>query len=108
VRIEAVTAGDRPVDDRLRALLAAAREATMNAAKHAGVAEVAVFGEVTEHGVSVFVRDRGTGFDTNAASDGRGIPDSILARMDRHGGLASIRSEPGKGTEVILTMTHQS
>ncbi len=106
VRIELVIVGDRPLDDRLRALLAAAREATMNAAKHAGVEEVSVYAEVAEHGVSIFVKDRGAGFDPNQASSGRGIPDSILARMERHGGLASIRSEPGKGTEVILTMAN--
>lgn len=104
VRIEAVTVGDTALDDRLRALLAAAREATMNAAKHAGVAEVSVYAEAGVHGVSVFVKDRGVGFDTTEASTGHGIPDSILARMDRHGGTASIRSERGKGTEVVLTM----
>jgi signal transduction histidine kinase len=107
VRIETVTVSDRTLDDRLRALLAAAREATMNAAKHAGVADISVFGEVSEHGVSVYVKDRGVGFDTNTASAGRGIPDSILARMERHDGVVSIRSELGKGTEVILTMANQ-
>lgn len=106
VRVDPVIVGDRPLDDRLRALLAAAREATMNAAKHAGVEDVSVYAEVAEHGVSVFVKDRGAGFDPNQASSGRGIPDSILARMERHGGLASIRSEPGKGTEVVLTMAN--
>jgi hypothetical protein len=29
---------------------------------------------------------------------------SILGRMQRHGGRAEIRSEPGDGTEVRLTM----
>ena len=106
VKIETVTVGDRTLDDPLQALLAAAREATMNAAKHAQVGELSIYAEVAEHGVSVFVKDRGIGFDTNMASAGRGIPDSILARMERHGGQTSIRSEPGKGTEVILTMAN--
>ena len=106
VRVDPVVVGDRGLDDRLRALLAAAREAAMNAAKHAAVEEVSVYGEVGEHGVSIYVKDRGIGFDPGEASDGRGIPDSILARMERHGGIASIRSERGKGTEVVLTMAN--
>jgi len=67
---------------------------------------VSLYAEVAEHGVSIFVKDRGAGFDPSQASSGRGIPDSILARMERLGGVASIRSEPGKGTEVVLTMAN--
>jgi signal transduction histidine kinase len=55
--------------------------------------------------VEVFVRDRGVGFDAEAIpQDRRGVRDSIVARMERHGGRAAVRSSPGEGTEVELAM----
>jgi signal transduction histidine kinase len=36
--------------------------------------------------------------------DRHGVRGSIVGRMERHGGTAEIRSEPGDGTEVRLTM----
>jgi signal transduction histidine kinase len=100
-----VVGGDRPIDDRLRALVLAGREAMVNAAKHAGVAEVAVFCEVEDDGVHLFVRDRGKGFDPGTVPDDRhGLADSVHGRMARHGGTVRLRSTPGEGTEVHLTM----
>jgi signal transduction histidine kinase len=53
--------------------------------------------------VSVFVRDRGAGFDPDAISDHRhGVRGSIVGRMRRHGGRAEILSAPGEGTEIRL------
>ncbi len=63
VRVEVATAGDCPVDDDVRAVVLAAREAMTNAAKFAGVTEIDVYAEVTDEVVAVFVRDRGAGFD---------------------------------------------
>ena len=37
--------------------------------------------------------------------DRYGVRGSILNRMTRHGGRASIRSHPGDGTEVRLEVT---
>ena len=100
-----VVGGDRPLDDRLRALVLAGREAMVNAAKHAGVAEVAVFCEVEDDGVHLFVRDRGKGFDPGTVpGDRHGLADSVHGRMGRHGGTVRLRSTPGEGTEVHLTM----
>ena len=63
------------------------------------------FVEVEPAQVSVFVRDRGRGFDPEVVdADRRGIAESIRARMARHGGTAVIRSTPGQGTEVELVM----
>jgi signal transduction histidine kinase len=105
VRVEIVQTGDRPLDERLQALVLAAREAVTNAAVHAGVDEVSVFVEVEENGVAIFVRDRGPGFDRAAVPDDRrGIADSIEARLERHGGTAAVRSTPGEGTEVELRL----
>jgi signal transduction histidine kinase len=105
VQVEAVTVGDCELDDRLEALLAAAREATVNAAKWSGAGVVSVFAEVEPGEVSLFVRDRGRGFDPAAVpGDRKGLAGSVRARMTRRGGTATIRSAPGKGTEVSLRM----
>jgi signal transduction histidine kinase/phage shock protein PspC (stress-responsive transcriptional regulator) len=105
VPIEVVLVGDAPLDDALRATVAAAREAMLNAAKSSGAPEVQVFAEVEPASVEVFVRDRGRGFDVAAVPpDRRGIRDSIVGRMARHGGTGVIRSGPA-GTEVALTLS---
>ncbi|WP_241248975.1 ATP-binding protein [Rhodococcus sp. X156] len=103
VTIRPVIVGDADLTAELRALCAAAREAMVNAAKHAGVQEVDVFAEVEEQRVSVFVRDRGKGFDPEAvAADRHGLQRSVHDRMVRHGGTAEVISAPGRGTEVRL------
>ena len=105
VRLEAVLVGDVPLDDAGRALVAAGREAALNAARHAGVEVIDVYLEVEPDGLSLFVRDRGRGFDSAAVPpDRRGLTDSIRARVHRVGGTAEIRSAPGEGTEVELSM----
>jgi signal transduction histidine kinase len=105
VPVEAVLVGDAPLDERLEALVQAAREALTNAAKFAGSERVDLYAEVDATRVEVFVRDRGVGFDPAAVPpDRRGVRDSILGRMERYGGHASIRSESGQGTEVELAV----
>jgi signal transduction histidine kinase len=105
VRVELVGAGDAPLDDPVSQLVLAAREAMTNAAKFSGSDEIAVYAECAEDGVTVFVRDRGIGFDRGSiAPGGRGLTDSIEARMSRAGGSASIVSTPGSGTEVELRL----
>jgi signal transduction histidine kinase len=105
-RVEVVSVGEVPLDgERAQALVAAAREAMVNAAKFANGSVVDVFAEGGADGVEVFVRDRGPGFDPSAvAADRRGVRESIVGRMERHGGRAVINSRPGEGTEVELTM----
>jgi signal transduction histidine kinase/phage shock protein PspC (stress-responsive transcriptional regulator) len=105
VAVESVVVGDLDVDDRVGALVAAAREAMVNAAKHAKVQTISLYAEAEPDKVSVFVRDRGVGFDLSTVEhDRHGVRGSIIGRMERHGGKAEIRSEPGDGTEVRLTM----
>jgi signal transduction histidine kinase/phage shock protein PspC (stress-responsive transcriptional regulator) len=105
VPVEVVTVGDAPVTEELRPLVAAAREAVVNAAKHSGAGRVDVYAEVAGRQVEVFVRDRGAGFDPEAVrADRLGIRNSIMDRMERHGGSATVRSAPGEGTEVRLRM----
>ncbi len=103
VAVESVVVGDRAVDERVGALVAAAREAMVNAAKHAKVETVSLYAEVECAQLSVFVRDRGVGFEPdNLETDRQGLRGSIIGRMRRHGGRAEVRSEPGEGTEVRL------
>jgi signal transduction histidine kinase len=105
VSVDVVVVGDAPSDPSLRALAAAAREAMVNAAKHSGAGEVSVYAEVEDDAVSVFVRDRGIGFDPESvAADRQGVRGSIVGRMERHGGSARIGSVPGRGTEIELRM----
>lgn len=105
ITVEAVVVGDTQCDERVGALVAAAREALVNAARHAGVQTVSLYAEVESDEISVFVRDRGAGFDLAAVEDHRhGVRGSIVGRMQRHGGRAEIRSAPGDGTEVRLTL----
>jgi signal transduction histidine kinase len=106
VPVETVRVGGScALDDGLRALVAASQEAIVNAARHSGAPSVAVYAEVEPDQVTVFVRDRGRGFDFGlVANDRGGIAESITGRMQRNGGRAAIRSIPGRGTEVELTM----
>jgi signal transduction histidine kinase len=105
VPVDVVAVGDVELDDRLRAMVAAAGEAITNAALHSGCDHVSVFAEVSGGGVDVYVSDQGSGFDPDLIQDGRrGIAESIVGRMRRQGGEAAITSEAGTGTEVHLRM----
>ena len=105
VKVEVVTVGDRALDERHQALVHASREALVNAAKFSGVSEIAVYAEADPAQTAVYVRDRGAGFDPRTVDgDRRGITDSIVGRMERNGGIAVVRSAPGRGTEIELTM----
>ena len=105
VAVDVVTVGDCPLDPQAEALAAAAREAMLNAAKFAGDAgPVSVYAEAAGDRVEVFVRDRGPGFDPAAVPDDRrGVRESIVGRMERHGGTAAIRSDAA-GTEIELAL----
>jgi signal transduction histidine kinase len=102
VPVELVMVGDCDTSEEIQALVRAAREAMVNAAKHSGAEKIDVYAEVDEESVEVFVRDRGHGFDVDAVAEDRmGVKGSIIDRMARHGGSATIRSA-GDGTEVRL------
>jgi signal transduction histidine kinase len=105
VQVEMVTVGDCSVTEHVGALVAAAREATVNAAKWSGVTVISLFAEVEADVASVVVRDRGKGFDPSSVQpDRKGVAESIYGRMARFGGTAVITSAVGEGTKVTLTM----
>ena len=103
--VELVVVGDLTLDDRIRALVAAFREACVNAAKHAQVDTVDGYVEVDRDEVLAYVRDRGVGFDPSAVPPDRyGIAHSIVDRLQRHGGTATVHSSAATGTEVELCL----
>jgi signal transduction histidine kinase len=105
IKVNQVVVGNCDLDARLGALVQATREAAVNAAKHAEVAEVSVYAEVEADRVNVYVRDRGKGFDPDLVPEDRhGLADSIKGRMGRNGGEVRLRTVPGEGTEVQLEM----
>lgn len=105
VRVEVVTVGDADLDERAGALVLAAREAMVNAAKFSGQPLVSVFAEVEPEALTISVRDTGAGFDpASIPADRRGVAESIIGRVARAGGTATIRSQPGAGTEVELVL----
>ena len=101
--VNVVVVGDTALTQRQEILAQAAREAVLNAAKHAG-GSISVYLEAGTSGSTIFVRDRGSGFDPEAIPEDRmGIRVSLHSRMNRHGGTVSIRSS-AEGTEVKLDM----
>jgi signal transduction histidine kinase len=101
VRLDVVAAGDASPSNT--ALVAAAREAMLNAARHAG-GDVSVYVESSAETTDVFIRDRGPGVDLDALpADRLGIRESIIGRMSRAGGTATVApGSGGVGTEVHL------
>lgn len=105
---DVVVVGDGELDSASEAVVAAAREALVNAARHGG-GRADVYAEVTSGGVEVFIRDRGPGFDPDSiAPDRHGVRESIMGRMERHGGTATIARRGESGTEVHLVMPSAS
>lgn len=85
--VEVVVVGEASVDDGVRTMVAATREAAVNAVKHGKGVPVSVYAEVQADVIEVYVRDRGPGFVlADVADDRMGIKGSIMGRMQRHGG----------------------
>lgn len=106
VDIRPVTVGeDIAFTESTEAVVLAAREAMVNAGKHSGAHAIDVYAEHLAGELTVFVRDRGHGFDPDGVpQDRHGVRDSIVERMRRAGGRARVISAPGEGTEVELTL----
>ncbi len=105
VSVDVVLVGDIALNEATLALVAACREATLNAAKWSGAREVTIYAEVEDQRISLFVHDRGVGFDpSTVATDRQGIAGSIVERMRRHGGSATVTTSPGGGTEWELRL----
>ena len=106
VPVDSVIVGDTPATAKTRVLTSALREALANAVRH-GKPPISLYVEVSGQEVEAYVRDHGAGFDLETInSDRHGVRNSIIGRMQRHGGSATIRArEPG--TEVCLRLALQ-
>jgi signal transduction histidine kinase len=105
VTVDVVVVGDHPAGAELEPIVQAMREATVNAAKHSGVRDISVYAEVAPAALTIYVRDRGKGFKPESVPDDRfGVRESVIARMQRNGGEATIRSSRRTGTEVRLEL----
>ncbi|GIG19385.1 histidine kinase [Cellulomonas chitinilytica] len=108
VAVEAVLVGDRVPDADTEALIQATREALVNAVVH-GRPPVSLYLEVGTAEVEVFVRDHGDGFDVESIGPDRfGVRESIMGRVRRRGGTATVTCRPGRGTEVHLRVPVRS
>ena len=108
VAIESVLVGDRVPDADTEALIQATREALVNAVVH-GRPPVSLYLEVGTAEVEVFVRDHGEGFDVESIGPDRfGVRESIMGRVRRRGGSATVTCRPGRGTEVHLRVPVRS
>ena len=104
VDVPTVVVGDARREARTAALLGALREAVTNACRHAKEG-IDVFVDIREDQIDAFVRDRGPGVDlAQVPPDRLGVRESIIGRMERAGGTATVGRAPGAGTEVILSL----
>ncbi len=105
IPVETVIVGDAAMDEPLRDAIQAAAEAMHNAARHSGASVVTVYAEIEPALVTVYVRDQGKGFDVATTPvDRRGLADSIIGRVARHGGTTDISTELGVGTEIKIAL----
>ena len=108
IEIDMVCSYDTEITLQLASLVEATREAMINAAKHSGSDVILVYCTAEKEHVTVFVRDKGEGFDYAASTDGFGIENSIIRRLESIGGTASIHSAPEVGTEVEMTVPKEA
>jgi len=105
IKVEMTAIGDTKLDNRSEEMVAAAREALRNAARHAPGAPVNLFLNINGHGIELFIRDSGPGFDFTAVpAERRGLRDAVIGRMSLAGGTALVESNPGDGTEIALRL----
>ncbi|MDE0803017.1 MAG: ATP-binding protein [Acidimicrobiales bacterium] len=104
--IRVVVAPDVPTLDRavVEAVAGAVGEACTNAAKHGEARTVTVYAEPTDDGLTCSVKDDGRGFDPGTTTEGVGLTRSIRGRVADVGGRVVVDPNPGRGTEVRLTV----
>ncbi|MCL1599617.1 MAG: hypothetical protein M3094_10560, partial [Actinomycetia bacterium] len=105
VEISLVVRIDGKMDDRLEALVDAAREAMTNAAKHSGTSRIDVYAAIEDGDAHVYVRDLGRGFDADTSDLGHGIERSIRGRLESVGGEVRFQSDRNEGTEVLMSVS---
>ena len=95
-----ITGAPQAPEPVARATARAVGEALTNVERHAGVDTATVAARTVEGGFEVAISDEGAGF--SSMETGRGLSESVIARMERVGGNVDITSTPGHGTVVVL------
>jgi signal transduction histidine kinase len=90
-------------EDVIVCLYRIAQEALNNAIKHGRAARISVCLRGTPGSVQMTVDDDGVGFDTRIASSGLGLI-SMTERVEQLGGSIHVRSQPGRGTHVEVSV----
>jgi ligand-binding sensor domain-containing protein/signal transduction histidine kinase len=88
-------------------LLRIGQEAVGNAVRHAQAKTVTVSLDFGVREVRLEVKDDGRGFDAAGYDGGKGGHFGLVGmreRAEQMGGNASVRSEPGSGTEVVVSV----
>jgi two-component system nitrate/nitrite sensor histidine kinase NarX len=92
--------------DEAEQVLRVAREALLNARRHAQAERISVYLEQGEGVATVTVEDDGAGFDPKAPAANGGTHFGLRimrARAARIGGQLAVHSMPDRGTRVVLT-----
>jgi signal transduction histidine kinase len=100
--------GDLPASqvmppDAQQALFRVAQEALANIGRHARAQRVSVALDTRDERVHLEIKDDGRGFDETTGAQGMGLR-NIRARATGVGGAVNVRSRPGEGTTVHMSM----
>ncbi len=104
IEVDSIIRDDVAITEGVGAILQGAREALINAAKHAGVEQVDLYSDATAERLTINILDRGRGFEEQSRKRGGGLDHSLVGRIRSAGGSVTIVSSPGQGTEVTMTM----
>lgn len=82
------------------------KEAYANILKHARADKVEMIMELKDNNeLKIVLRDNGKGFDPGAFNNGNGLR-NMNNRVERMHGTFNVNSITGKGTEIIIELTH--
>jgi PAS domain S-box-containing protein len=87
----------------LLAIYRMAQEQLMNIVKHAGASSVSMRLRTVQQRICLDINDDGRGFEPKQLKKGLGFT-NILARAEDHNGKVTIKTSPGKGCQVSITM----
>ena len=96
--------GIRLADEPREQLERAVDTALSNVEQHAPGADVVVAMRSDAHYVTVTVSDNGPGFEETATPQGFGISEILGRHLEGIGGWCTVKSRPGQGTEVHITV----
>jgi PAS domain S-box-containing protein len=96
--------GNCPLPDEITlACYRIVQESLTNAVKHAEATEVRLIIDCDQNGLVLQIRDNGRGFDPSTVPAGHFGINFIRERVREIGGTFSIDSEPGAGTQIVVS-----